>query len=89
MTENLSVNEFCQEGDAMNQRTNFPFDCQFVTVAEAAKMLRVSESWVYKAVKRKIFPCTRLSGRILIGDKQLDAYLSAMTIHLLPEGKDK
>lgn len=73
----------------MNQHTNFPFDCQFVTVAEAAKMLRVSESWVYKAVKRKIFPCTRLGGRILIGDLQLVTYLSANTIHLPSEKEDK
>jgi excisionase family DNA binding protein len=51
-----------------------------LTVAEAAKLLRLSKPLVYEAIKRKEIPSVRIGARILVPTKQLLQMMDEITI---------
>ena len=56
----------------------------FLTVKEAAYYLRISPKTVYRKVSDRCFPSTKIGGKILIRQKDLDDFLSSCT----PENAD-
>jgi excisionase family DNA binding protein len=44
----------------MNASGNDPSTQMLLTVAEAAAILRVADSWLYRAAKTGVFPCVRV-----------------------------
>ncbi len=56
----------------------------FLTVKEAAFYLRISPKTVYRKVSDRCFPSTKIGGKILIRQKDLDVFLSSCT----PENAD-
>lgn len=51
----------------------------FLTVKEAAFYLRISPKTVYRKVSDRCFPSTKIGGKILIKQKDLDDFLSSCT----------
>lgn len=50
-----------------------------LTVAEAAKLLRLSKPFVYEAIKRNEIPSIRIGTRILVPTKQLLKMMDELT----------
>ena len=57
----------------MEQLDNYP---TIITVAEAAKVLRIGVNTCYTGVRRGEIPATRIGGRILIAKQSLVDMLS-------------
>lgn len=50
---------------------------RILTVKEAASILRISQSQLYKMTKEKLVPHLMLGGRIVIPEKQLRAWIDS------------
>ena len=71
----------------MEQLDNYP---TIITVAEAAKVLRISRNTCYAGVRSGAIPATRIGGRILIPRQSLVDMLSgaALVSRCLPGCND-
>ncbi|UBH15018.1 helix-turn-helix domain-containing protein [Macrococcus armenti] len=52
----------------------------FLTVKEVSEIIRSSEKYTYKLIKKGIIPAIKLEGKILVDSESLQETLSKMNI---------
>ena len=59
----------------------------YLTLGEAAKIMRVSTAWLYRKCKAGIVPHIRIGGMIRFTRKDIDTWINSQKVKGSPAGK--